>query len=85
MFPSISQPWFQVEDCTIYFGGVPPVRDTEYISLEFQNFMGSMRGLTISNPGSNTILNPLSAQQHSHNPHYGIEPSCERKVGSTFS
>ncbi len=70
-----------MEDCTIYFGGVPPVHDAGYVNLDFGNsFLGSMRGLTVSNPGSNTILNPLYAQRHVNNPFYGIVPNCERKV-----
>ena len=71
---------FQMETCAIYFGGVPPGRGSEYINFDFGNFLGSMRSLTISNPGSNSILNPLYALRHSYNPYFGIEPNCERKV-----
>ena len=69
-----------MESCAIYFGGVPPGRGSEYVNFDFGNFLGSMRSLTISNPGSNSILNPLYALRHSYNPYFGIEPNCERKV-----
>ena len=69
-----------METCAIYFGGVPPGRGSQYINFDFGNFLGSIRSLTISNPGSNSILNPLYALRHSYNPYFGIEPNCERKV-----
>ena len=69
-----------MENCAIYFGGVPPGRGSEYVDFDFGNFLGSLRSLTISNPGSNSILNPLYALPHSYNPYFGIEPNCERKV-----
>ena len=73
-----------MEDCAIYFGGVPPGRGSEYVTFDFGNFLGSMRSLTMSNPGSNSILNPLYALPHSYNPYFGIEPNCERKVRILF-
>ena len=72
---------FQMENCEIFFGGVPPMFDTtDYHNLELMSFLGSMRGLTVSNPGSNSILNPLYAIRRKHNPFYGIEPTCDPRV-----
>lgn len=71
---------FQMENCEIFFGGVPPMFNQHFANLELMSFLGSMRGLTVSNPGSNSILNPLYAVRRKHNPFYGIEPSCDQKV-----
>ena len=78
---------FQMETCNIYFGGIPPVfeGDAVVLDLEFSNFLGNMRGITVSNPGSNSILNPLYSHRHKHNPFFGIEPNCERKVGASLA
>jgi hypothetical protein len=72
---------FKMEECKLYFGGVPPDFDTsEFESLKFGHLLGSLRGITISNPGSNSLLSPLYTQRFQPNPFYGVEPNCERKV-----
>ena len=82
---------FQMENCEIFFGGVPPMfassrgRGGDYADLDLMSFLGSMRGLTVSNPGSNSILNPLYAVRSKPNPFYGIEPSCGQKVSKYYT
>ena len=91
-----SQVTFEVGDCKIYFGGVPPLFNRDVIDLafnsdslnqddddglEFGGLLGSLRSITVSNPGANSVLNPLYAERHKHNPFYGVEPNCEVKVG----
>ena len=86
---------FDMGDCMIYFGGVPPLfradnllvsdhvsseNDGESEKLELTGLLGSLRSITVSNPGANSVLNPLYAERHKHNPFYGVEPNCEQKV-----
>ena len=78
-----SQVSFRMERCLIYFGGVPPGFDVRpYQNIEgLQNsYLGNLRSITVSNPGSNSPLNPLYAQRMKPNLFYGVEPNCERKV-----
>ncbi len=81
---------FQMEECAIYFGGVPPnLRDSVAAATmsssdspgQLASFLGMMRGITVSNPGSNSVLNPLRAERFKHTPFFGVEPHCEFKVG----
>jgi len=53
---------------------------SRFENLRFGSFLGSIRGITISNPGSNSLLSPLYTQRFQPNPFYGVEPNCERKV-----
>ncbi len=75
---------FDVSRCSIYFGGVPPTDDVDFLKNgdfgELLPFLGSMRSITVSNPGSNTILNPLYSERHEVRPRFGVEPYCKRKV-----
>ena len=72
---------FKMGECKLYFGGVPPDFDTSgFENLRFGNLLGSLRGITVSNPGSNSLLSPLYTQRFQPNPFYGVEPNCERKV-----
>ena len=80
-FPS--QVSFQMERCLIYFGGVPPGFDvSSYRNLEGlqKGFLGNLRSITVSNPGSNSPLNPLYAQRIKPNLFFGVKPNCERKI-----
>ena len=75
---------FNLDPCILYFGGVPPTfhHDTKF---QFENFvlgsfLGKIRGITISNPGSNSLLNPLYTQRFSPNPYFGVFPHCKQEV-----
>ena len=54
-----------MEDSRLYFGGVPP--DFEFGAFAgltgVGSLLGSMRAITTSNPGSNSLLNPLYTEQ----------------------
>ena len=61
---------FQMEICNIYLGGVPPgfnLRSNHDIQLLQNGFLGNLRSITVSNPGSNSPLNPLYAQRNKLN------------------
>ena len=74
---------FKMGECKLYFGGVPPDFETsDFENLKFGHLLGSLRGITISNPGSNSLLSPLYTQRFQPNPFYGVEQNCERKVAS---
>lgn len=71
---------FQMKDCLMFFGGVPPTFDrTVKINRRqraWNNFLGQMRAITISNPGSNSLINPLYTKRHLANPYYGVDSQC---------
>ena len=78
-----SQVAFRMERCFIYFGGVPPgfdIRPYQNIEGLQHSYLGNLRSITVSNPGSNSPLNPLYAQRMKPNLFYGVESNCERKV-----
>ena len=84
---------FQMEDSSLMFvGGVPPNYQAEH-DLSFthlhlrqkilswqRSFLGQMRAITMSNPGSNSLLNPLYTQRHNANPYYGVVARCDRHL-----
>ncbi len=82
---------FQMDKCYILFGGVPPNYDTSpYIGSKGRrrrlgNFLGNMRAITISNPGSNNLMNPLYTQRYRPNPFFGVEPRCDRMINKQVS
>lgn len=69
---------FNMEKCDIFFGGVSPM--FRHSDLSFKSFLGGMRSITLSNPGSNNILNPLYVERFKYNPYFGVEPHCEKKL-----
>lgn len=77
---------FSVGRCRIYFGGVPPTEDLsdylggEEVSSRLRGFLGSMRKMSVSNPRSNTILNPLYSERNEADPRFGVKPYCKEKV-----
>ena len=74
---------FDMEECLIYFGGMPPgfdVRSYRHLENLQSGFLGNLRSIAVSNPGSNSPLNPLYAQRNKLNLFYGVAASCERKV-----
>ena len=65
----------------LYFGGVPPSFDFEkFPNIESNSLLGSIRGITTSNPGSNSLMNPLYTEYGIINPYYGVIPSCENRI-----
>ena len=79
---------FQMEESLMFVGGVPPDyhsdQDLSFTHLHrqslgsWQSFLGQMRAITMSNPGSNSLLNPLYTQRHKANPYYGVVSRCDR-------
>ena len=69
---------FQMKDCIMFFGGMPPTYDTVY-QRSWNSFLGQMRAITISNPGSNSLINPLYTQRFNANPYYGVVSDCNRQ------
>ena len=69
---------FQMKDCLMFFGGMPPTYDTVY-QRSWNSFLGQMRAITISNPGSNSLINPLYTQRYKANPYYGVVSDCNRQ------
>lgn len=73
---------FQMQDCVIFFGGIPPMYQDVVGSGQrlhrrtWNSFLGQLRAITISNPGSNSLINPLYTQRFSANPYYGVESDC---------
>lgn len=81
---------FQMKDCVMFFGGMPPsYQDVSHgQSLRprsWNSFLGQMRAITISNPGSNSMINPLYTQRYKANPYYGVEAECDRRSVKTAS
>ena len=75
-----------LQNSKLYFGGVPPNLNLEsYGDLEAKSLLGNMRGITTSNPGSNSVMNPLYTEFGQLNPHYGVIPSCENRILKTAS
>jgi len=69
----------------LYFGGVPP--DFPFQSfprVKGQSLLGNMRGITTSNPGSNSLMNPLYTELGRINPFYGVQPSCHHRILKTL-
>jgi hypothetical protein len=55
-----------MEDSRLYFGGLPPdfaYGDAFAGLASVGSLLGSMRAITTSNPGSNSLLNPLYTEQ----------------------
>lgn len=81
---------FQMEESLMFVGGVPPDyqsdQDLSFTHLHrqslgsWQSFLGQMRAITMSNPGSNSLLNPLYTQRHKANPYYGVVSRCDRHI-----
>ena len=79
---------FQMETSLIYFGGVPPGFDLgSYPNVQAlkRGFLGNLRSISVSNPGSNSPLNPLYAQRNKLNLFHGVESNCERKIVKAVS
>ena len=80
---------FDLQSCLLYFGGVPPTfhHDTGFAlaNNEHGSLLGKIRGITIANPGSNSLLNPLYTQRFSPNAYYGVTPNCKRVVSDHLS
>jgi len=79
---------FQMEICNIYLGGVPPgfnLRSNHDIQLLQNGFLGNIRSITVSNPGSNSPLNPLYAQRNKLNLFHGVKSNCERDIVKEIS
>ena len=67
-----------MEDSRLYFGGVPP--DFEFGACAglsgVGSLLGSMRAITTSNPGSNSLLNPLYTEQAGYRTSF-FQPTSE--------
>ena len=71
---------FQMRDCLMFFGGLPPTHEREILHRRvWHSFLGQMRAITISNPGSNSLINPLYTQRYKANPYYGVSPDCDKQ------
>lgn len=79
---------FKMEDCLMYFGGLPPGTSFGNMQLSAketttkQGFLGQIRGITVSNPGTNSPINPLHAVRGEPNPFFGVSPVCERMAST---
>lgn len=70
-----------LQNSKIYFGGVPPSFDFhKFPEITAPSLLGSLRGITTSNPGSNSLMNPLYTEYGVINPYYGVLPSCENTI-----
>ena len=75
-----------LQDSRLYFGGAPPDFDSSGFSdVLTYSLLGSLRGITTSNPGSNSLLNPLYSEPGRVNPHYGVVPNCQNKIIKSVS
>ena len=73
---------FQMRDCVMFFGGLPPTVTRDILrpqSRLWKSFLGQMRAITISNPGSNNLINPLYTQRYKANPYFGVTPDCDKQ------
>lgn len=85
---------FEMERCRIFFGGTPPdFRRPPGLPSVGPAFLGNLRGLTVSHPGSNSVLNPLYSGRRGLGDdgsdvrstlHHGVRQSCEKQVGHPF-
>ena len=84
--PSITTKELDLQSSKLYFGGVPPDFDfTIFTDLQTRSLLGSLRGITTSNPGSNSLMNPLYTEYGKMNPYYGVIPTCENRILKTVS
>jgi len=84
--PSLTTKELDLQSSKLYFGGVPP--DFDYAlfpDLQTRSLLGSLRGITTSNPGSNSLMNPLYTEYRKLNPFYGVIPTCENRILKTAS
>ena len=56
-----------------------------FTNLQTRSLLGSLRGITTSNPGSNSLMNPLYTEYGKMNPFYGVIPTCENRILKTVS
>ena len=84
--PSLTAKKLDLKDSQLYFGGVPPNFDqARYPGLHTSSLLGSLRGITTSNPGSNSLLNPLYNEPGRISPHYGVIPNCQNRIIKSVS
>jgi len=84
--PSITTKELDLQSSKLFFGGVPPDFDfSKFSDLQTRSLLGSLRGITTSNPGSNSLMNPLYTEYGKMNPYYGVIPTCENKILKTVS
>ena len=83
---------FQMDKCLMFFGGLPPDYHDRFATNSrllkrrpFNSFLGQMRAITISNPGSNSLINPLYTQRYKANPYFGVQPQVSLKLCATLS
>ena len=78
---SLQTPDLDLQTSKLYFGGVPPNFDFyKFPEVRTHSLLGSLRGITTSNPGSNSLMNPLYTEYGIINPYYGVIPSCENSI-----
>ena len=74
-------PELDLQTSKLYFGGLPPSFDYyKFPEIKTQSLLGSLRGVTTSNPGSNSLMNPLYTEYGIINPYYGVTPSCDNRI-----
>ena len=75
-----------LKDSQIYFGRVPPnFAQTRYPGLQTSSLLGNLRGITTSNPGSNSLLNPLYNKPGRISPHCKVVPNCQNRIIKSVS
>ena len=76
----------ELQSSKLFFGGVPPNFDsTMFKDLRSRSLLGSLRGITTSNPGSNSLMNPLYTEYRKLNPYHGVIPTCDNRILKTAS
>jgi len=84
--PALTAARLDLQDSRLYFGGVPPdFNFSQFPQLSSSSLLGSLRGITTSNPGSNSLMNPLHNEPGLLSPHYGVIPSCENRIIKSVS
>ena len=83
---SLQTPDLDLQTSKLYFGGVPPNFDFyKFPEVRTHSLLGSLRGITTSNPGSNSLMNPLYTEYRKMNPYHGVIPTCENRILKTAS
>jgi len=84
--PSITTKELDLSNSKLYFGGVPPNFDfMTHKDVFTPSLLGSMRGITTSNPGSNSLMNPLYTEPGLINKQFGVVATCQNKILKTVS
>merc|ERR1719474_229087 len=79
--PPIQVKELELGGSKLYFGGVPPnFPYDKFPRVHGFSLLGNMRSITTSNPGSNSLMNPLYTEQGKINPFHGVTPTCQHRI-----